>query len=138
MEAAAAAAAAAGFAQQAVRQAFTRKVLLLVLLQVAFTTGIACVFMFVKPVKVRAPCWAVCVCLIQLAARAAGGADDMDLFVNAVKVRERLAGLPVCRVACLGAFAAGGLLMLCAMMGAACQRGRTFMLWTARLCPGQV
>lgn len=97
MEAAAAAAAAAGFAQQAVRQAFTRKVLLLVLLQVAFTTGIACVFMFVKPVKVRAPCWAVCVCLIQLAARAAGGADDMDLFVNAVKVRERLScGMPRC------------------------------------------
>ncbi|GAB4823952.1 hypothetical protein N2152v2_010998 [Parachlorella kessleri] len=50
-EAAAAAAAAGSFAERAVRTAFVRKVFLLVALQIAITTGVACVFMFVKPVK---------------------------------------------------------------------------------------
>ena len=44
-EAAAAAAAAGSFAERAVRTAFVRKVFLLVALQIAITTGVACVFM---------------------------------------------------------------------------------------------
>lgn len=50
-EALAAADQAAGFASAAVRDGFVRKVFALVLLQLVVTVGIACVFMFVKPLK---------------------------------------------------------------------------------------
>lgn len=50
-EAQQAAAASAAFAETKVRSAFVRKVFLLVFLQLAMTIGIACVFMFVKPVR---------------------------------------------------------------------------------------
>mmetsp|Transcript_1041 Transcript_1041/g.2170 ORF Transcript_1041/g.2170 Transcript_1041/m.2170 type:complete len:335 (-) Transcript_1041:29-1033(-) len=51
IEAQYAANAAAAFAEQKVRSAFVRKVFLLVLLEIGVTVGIACVFMFVQPVK---------------------------------------------------------------------------------------
>jgi FtsH-binding integral membrane protein len=51
VEAQQAAQSAAAFAEIKVRTAFVRKVFLLVLLELAITIGIACVFMFVNPVK---------------------------------------------------------------------------------------
>lgn len=61
VEAQNAATAAAAFAETKVRTAFVRKVFVLVFIQLAITIGIACVFMFVKPVKeyvagVQVPC----------------------------------------------------------------------------------
>eukprot|EP00887_Chlorella_sp_A99_P004615 scaffold4.g4615.t1 len=56
-EAAAAAAYASAFAEQKVRQAFIRKVFGLVFLQLCVTVGVACVFMFVKPVKCYVRPW---------------------------------------------------------------------------------
>lgn len=51
MEAQHAANAAAAFADIKIRTAFVRKVFLLVLVELAITIGVACVFMFVNPVK---------------------------------------------------------------------------------------
>lgn len=50
MEAAQAAHYAAAFADQKIRSAFVRKVMVIVLIQLAFTVGVACVFLFVDPV----------------------------------------------------------------------------------------